>query len=176
MGLRTSFTRTLDLSVPIVGAPMAGVSGPALAAAVARAGGLGLLGAARYTEAQLRKFVILLTQPACVDHRAQIHCSDSGQGDTKLFLEATSATSCLAWQGCITILSLRRTPTGRLRLFTHITLCNFGDSESNNFRLTYKVYASLQGVWRCSAVGEGQRGSWHRPDGLHKHTAPGYCN
>ncbi|CAL8469749.1 g9291 [Coccomyxa elongata] len=34
---------------------MAGVSGPSLTAAVARARGLGLLGAARYTEPQLRK-------------------------------------------------------------------------------------------------------------------------
>ncbi|BDA47788.1 probable nitronate monooxygenase [Coccomyxa sp. Obi] len=34
---------------------MAGVSGPSLTAAVARSGGLGLLGAARYTEPQLRK-------------------------------------------------------------------------------------------------------------------------
>ncbi len=34
---------------------MAGVSGPSLTAAIARAKGLGLLGAARYTEPQLRK-------------------------------------------------------------------------------------------------------------------------
>ncbi|KAK9907469.1 hypothetical protein WJX75_004171 [Coccomyxa subellipsoidea] len=55
MALKTCFTRAFDLSSPIVGAPMAGVSGPSLTAAVARSGGLGLLGAARYTEPQLRK-------------------------------------------------------------------------------------------------------------------------
>jgi len=60
MLLKTCFTRAFDLGAPVVGAPMAGVSGPALSAAVARAGGLGLLGAARYTEVQLRKCVMPL--------------------------------------------------------------------------------------------------------------------
>lgn len=62
MALKTCFTRAFDLSSPIVGAPMAGVSGPSLTAAVARSGGLGLLGAARYTEPQLRKFVKITLQ------------------------------------------------------------------------------------------------------------------
>ena len=55
MPLQTSFTRAFGLGIPIIGAPMAGVSGASLTAAVARSGGLGLLGAARYTDPQLRK-------------------------------------------------------------------------------------------------------------------------
>lgn len=43
--LATRLTRTLDLQCPIVSAPMAFAAGGALAAAVSRAGGLGLIGA-----------------------------------------------------------------------------------------------------------------------------------
>ncbi len=45
----TWLTRELGLEVPIVGAPMGGRAGGALAGEVSRAGGLGMLGAARYT-------------------------------------------------------------------------------------------------------------------------------
>jgi nitronate monooxygenase len=44
MSLDTQLTRRLGLRVPILSAPMAGVAGGALAAAVSRAGGLGLIG------------------------------------------------------------------------------------------------------------------------------------
>lgn len=44
MGISTTLTDRLNLSAPIIGAPMGGVSGGALAAAVSRAGGLGLIG------------------------------------------------------------------------------------------------------------------------------------
>jgi nitronate monooxygenase len=42
--IRTSLTRWFDLATPVVGAPMAGVSGGALARAVSQAGGLGMIG------------------------------------------------------------------------------------------------------------------------------------
>src|SRR3954471_2889196 len=42
--LATRLTRTLNLRCPVVSAPMAFVAGGALAAAVSRAGGLGLIG------------------------------------------------------------------------------------------------------------------------------------
>jgi len=42
--LRTPLTDLLSLDVPVVGAPMAGVAGGALAAAVSAAGGLGMIG------------------------------------------------------------------------------------------------------------------------------------
>ncbi|WP_324274785.1 nitronate monooxygenase [Blastococcus brunescens] len=42
--IRTPLTRWFDLTTPVIGAPMAGVSGGALAAAVSRAGGLGMIG------------------------------------------------------------------------------------------------------------------------------------
>jgi nitronate monooxygenase len=42
--IKTPLTRWFDLSTPIVGAPMAGVSGGELARAVSRAGGLGMIG------------------------------------------------------------------------------------------------------------------------------------
>ncbi len=42
--IRTPLTRWFDLSTPVIGAPMAGVSGGELARAVARAGGLGMIG------------------------------------------------------------------------------------------------------------------------------------
>ncbi|RVW05531.1 NAD(P)H-dependent flavin oxidoreductase [Rhodococcus xishaensis] len=44
----TRLTRELELAVPILGAPMGGRAGGRLAGEVTRAGGLGLLGAARY--------------------------------------------------------------------------------------------------------------------------------
>lgn len=43
--LHTALTRRLGLRVPIIGAPMGGVSGAALCAAVSRGGGLGMIGA-----------------------------------------------------------------------------------------------------------------------------------
>jgi nitronate monooxygenase len=42
--IRTPLTRWFDLSTPIIGAPMAGVSGGELARAVSRGGGLGMIG------------------------------------------------------------------------------------------------------------------------------------
>src|SRR5262245_45571075 len=44
MALRTEFTGLFDIEHPIVLAPMGGVAGGALAAAVSEAGGLGLIG------------------------------------------------------------------------------------------------------------------------------------
>jgi nitronate monooxygenase len=42
--IKTPLTRWFDLSTPVIGAPMAGVSGGALARAVSQAGGLGTIG------------------------------------------------------------------------------------------------------------------------------------
>ncbi len=42
--IRTPLTRWFDLTTPVVGAPMAGIAGGALALAVSRAGGLGMIG------------------------------------------------------------------------------------------------------------------------------------
>lgn len=47
--LETWLTTTLGLEVPIVGAPMGGRAGGELAGEVSKAGGLGMLGAARYS-------------------------------------------------------------------------------------------------------------------------------
>jgi nitronate monooxygenase len=47
--LRTSLTEMLSIEVPVVGAPMAGLSGGRLAAAVSAAGGLGLIGVGNST-------------------------------------------------------------------------------------------------------------------------------
>ncbi|TSE00037.1 nitronate monooxygenase [Skermania sp. ID1734] len=47
--IETWLTRTLGIDLPILGAPMGGRAGGELAGAVSRAGGLGMLGAARYT-------------------------------------------------------------------------------------------------------------------------------
>lgn len=52
--IRTWLTNTFGLDVPVVSAPMAGVSGGALAAAVSTAGGLGLVGFASGTAEQLQ--------------------------------------------------------------------------------------------------------------------------
>ena len=46
--IRSAFTKEFNLSVPVVGCPMAGVAGAELAAAVARAGGLGFLGSGEW--------------------------------------------------------------------------------------------------------------------------------
>lgn len=55
MTLRTRFTDLVGCRLPIQQAGMGAVSTPALAAAVARAGGLGMLGAAGLTSDQLRQ-------------------------------------------------------------------------------------------------------------------------
>jgi len=52
--IHTWLTNTFGLSVPVVSAPMAGVSGGALAGAVSAAGGLGTVGFAAGTPEQLR--------------------------------------------------------------------------------------------------------------------------
>ena len=52
--IRTWLTNTFGLDVPVVSAPMAGVSGGALAAAVSAAGGLGTVGFAAGSADQLR--------------------------------------------------------------------------------------------------------------------------
>jgi nitronate monooxygenase len=53
MPLRTGLTDLLGIEEPVLGAPMAGVAGPGLAAAVSAAGGLGGLGSAVIPPAEL---------------------------------------------------------------------------------------------------------------------------
>jgi nitronate monooxygenase len=48
--IKTALTRWFDLDVPVVGAPMAGVSGGELARAISLGGGLGMLGVGSETE------------------------------------------------------------------------------------------------------------------------------
>ena len=50
--IRTPLTRTFGLTAPVVGAPMAGVAGGALARAVSLAGGLGMIGVGNATTAE----------------------------------------------------------------------------------------------------------------------------
>jgi nitronate monooxygenase len=50
--IRTPLTRWFDLSTPIIGAPMAGVAGGALARAVSLGGGLGMIGVSGATSAE----------------------------------------------------------------------------------------------------------------------------
>jgi nitronate monooxygenase len=42
--IKTPLTRWFDLTTPVIGAPMAGVSGGAMARAVSEGGGLGMIG------------------------------------------------------------------------------------------------------------------------------------
>ena len=50
--IKTSLTRWFDLTTPVIGAPMAGVAGGALARAVSQAGGLGMIGVGSATSAE----------------------------------------------------------------------------------------------------------------------------
>ncbi|MFD6857715.1 NAD(P)H-dependent flavin oxidoreductase [Rhodococcus sp. NPDC060090] len=50
--LETWLTRELGVTIPLVGAPMGGRAGGSLAGEVTKAGGLGLIGAARYNSAE----------------------------------------------------------------------------------------------------------------------------
>ena len=61
--IHTWLTNTFGLSVPVVSAPMAGVSGGALAAAVSAAGGLGMVGFAAGTPEQLRAELDIAAAP-----------------------------------------------------------------------------------------------------------------
>ncbi|MFX5595324.1 nitronate monooxygenase, partial [Acinetobacter baumannii] len=54
---RATLLRTLGIRAPIVQAPMAGVSTPALAAAVSNAGGLGSLGVGATDSDGARKMI-----------------------------------------------------------------------------------------------------------------------
>ena len=61
--LHTPLTQRWGLRVPIVQAPMAGVSGGSLAAAVSRAGGLGFLGVSNATSAEWLREQAELARP-----------------------------------------------------------------------------------------------------------------
>src|SRR4051812_16594163 len=61
--LRTWLTERFDLQVPVVSAPMAGVSGGALAGAVSAAGGLGLIGWVGQDIDQLKRELATAAQP-----------------------------------------------------------------------------------------------------------------
>src|SRR3954471_3457867 len=61
--LRTWLTERFDLQVPVVSAPMAGVSGGALAGAVSAAGGLGLIGWVGRDTDQLKRELATAAQP-----------------------------------------------------------------------------------------------------------------
>ena len=67
MLLRTRFTEQFALRMPICGAPMAGVSGGALAAATSRAGALGFVAAGHLADtAALREQVRIFRELAPV--------------------------------------------------------------------------------------------------------------
>lgn len=60
--LATPWSTTMRLDVPIVNAPMGGVAGGALAAAVSRAGGLGMIGmGSAATTSKLREQLVHVT-------------------------------------------------------------------------------------------------------------------
>lgn len=61
--VKTWLTDRFGLDVPVVSAPMAGVSGGALAAAVSEAGGLGMVGVAAMTPEALRTELDLAAKP-----------------------------------------------------------------------------------------------------------------
>src|SRR3954447_26753718 len=61
--LRTWLTERFDLQVPVVSAPMAGVSGGALAGAVSAAGGLGLIGWVGPDSEQLKRELATAAKP-----------------------------------------------------------------------------------------------------------------
>lgn len=64
--LRTAITELLDIEIPVVGAPMAGVAGGRLAAAVSAGGGFGMVGVGGATE------------PATIRAEGQV-AADAGQ-------------------------------------------------------------------------------------------------
>ena len=67
MDLKTPLCDRLDIGLPIIQAPMAGAVGPALAAAVSNAGGLGMLvlwrADAATMRSQIREIRALTTRP-----------------------------------------------------------------------------------------------------------------
>ncbi len=65
--IRSPFTDAFNLSVPVVGCPMAGCAGPELAAAVAQAGGLGFLGSGEHTSN-----VFLKSESDCYESNQQV--------------------------------------------------------------------------------------------------------
>lgn len=70
--IATRLTQLWDISVPIIGAPMAGRAGGELAAAVSRAGGLGMFGVAANASAQW------VTQQAHIARQLSIPGAQSG--------------------------------------------------------------------------------------------------
>ena len=64
--IRTPLTRWFDLTTPVIGAPMAGVSGGALARAVSQAGGLGMIGVSGRHSAEF------VTSESAVPARAEL--------------------------------------------------------------------------------------------------------
>ncbi len=78
MGLRKHF----GLSIPIIGAPMAGAAGGALASAVSEAGGLGMIGGAYcdgdWIEAELRRAKELQTSPGDPKNTARANGGGAG--------------------------------------------------------------------------------------------------
>ena len=69
--IHNSFTKAFNLATPVVGCPMAGVAGPDLAAAVARAGGLGFLGSGEPCYGQGR-WTAHVKQPPSSEQRSQM--------------------------------------------------------------------------------------------------------
>ncbi|WP_459610417.1 NAD(P)H-dependent flavin oxidoreductase [Corynebacterium urogenitale] len=90
--LSTRLTRLWDISVPIIGAPMAGRAGGELAAAVSRAGGLGMFGVGGNTTAEWVTENARIAREGSVEHTGggsaiaqkmlgnKAHKDDAGEG------------------------------------------------------------------------------------------------
>ncbi len=81
MALRTALTDRLGLELPIVQAPMASVSTPALAAAVSEAGGLGSLGSAQLDAAALRRQIDEVKAATAKPFNVNFFCHERPQDD-----------------------------------------------------------------------------------------------
>src|SRR5450830_571092 len=83
MNTSQQFLERLAIQFPIIQAPMAGVSTPALAAAVSNAGGLGSLGIGASTVAQARQ---MMEETRALTHKpfnVNVFCHAPAQRDTQ---------------------------------------------------------------------------------------------
>ena len=78
------FFQQLGLTHPIIQAPMAGVSTPALAAAVSNAGALGSLGIGASTVAQARQMIEATQALTAGPINVNVFCHAPAQRDTAL--------------------------------------------------------------------------------------------
>lgn len=151
----TTFTQLFQCRLPLLSAPMAGVSGGRLASEVTKAGGLGMIAAGHFQDvAKLEREIEIFIE------------EDRSTADNNLaigFIGFSSLATSKGWDNYEYILAKYR-PKAIQFFAPSICTNKDGDGESNNVQLAHKYNAKF--IAQVGSINEAKQAMQHNVDAI----------